>query len=392
MSYDFESLVNRTQAGSIKWNLMQEADPEVPAGIVPFSIGDMELRNPPELIEGLQQYLADNVLGYTGATRRDTQAVIDWFARRHSWEIEPDWLISVDGIVPALYQSVCAFSEPGDGVLYMPPVYRPFHDAIADNGRTPVAVPLQEGPNGYAMDFTALERAAADPRSKVLLFCSPHNPVSRIWRQEELERMGAICRDNGILVVSDEIHMDFAMPGHRHLVFSEIDPSFADNCIVCTAPSKTFNIAGLQASNLVVPNPDIRTRFAEAHRKTGRYSANQLGLAACRIVYERCEGWLDAVLRLIDDNGRMVRTFMNDFYPEVRVHNHEGTYFLWLDFRAWNKSPQELERFFTRGARLFLDEGYIFGSQGEGFERINLACPAWVLRDALERLQKAGRP
>lgn len=392
MPYDFDTLVDRTGTGSVKWNLMLEAVPDVPAGIVPLSIGDMEIKNPPELIEGLRQYIADAVLGYTEPTRQDTQAILDWFARRHSWEIEPEWLAGFDGIVPAMYQIVRAFSEPGDGVLFMPPVYRPFRDAIADNERTPVEVPLTEDADGYAMDFAALERAAAEPRNKILLFCSPHNPVSRVWRQEELERMGSICRDNGVLVVSDEIHMDFVMPGHRHLVFSEINPAFAANCIICTAPSKTFNMAGLQISNLVIPDATIRARFVEAYNRTGRFGVNQLGLAACRIAYERCEGWLDAVLRLIDDNARMVRTFMTDLYPEVRVHRHEGTYFQWLDFRAWKKPPEELERFFTREARLFLDEGYIFGKQGEGFERINLACPSWVLRDALERLQAAGRP
>lgn len=392
MAYDFETLIDRSRSGAVKYNLMRQVDPEAPAGIVPLSIGDMELPNPPELVSGLARYLAENVLGYTAPTAGDLKATTDWLERRHGWRVDRDWIVGVDGIVPALYAAVETFTEKRDGVIFMPPLYRPMRRAVIDLGRRPTPVPLLEGAEGYVMNFEALEKAAADPAAKLLLFCSPHNPVARVWRREELKRLGDICLKNGVLVVSDDIHMDFAMPGHRHLVLSEVDPAFRDRCVVCTSPSKTFNIAGLQVSNIVVPNPDLRRRFARALAMSGRHGPNQLGLAACRIVYEQCEGWLDAALELIRENGDMVRRFMARHYPEVRVHDHQGTYFIWLDFRAWELSPDDLRRFMTRAARLFLDEGHIFGKEGCGFERINLACPKWVLRDALERLLLAGRP
>lgn len=391
MKYDFNTLVDRTGSGSVKWDAMFAKDPEVPAGIVPLSIGDMELKNPPELTDGLKTYIDSAVLGYTSPTRRDKEAAVAWFSRRHGWEVDPDWLVGFDGVVPALYAAVAAFSEKGDGVIYMPPVYRPLYHAIHGSGRRDIAVPLLENAEGYVMDYGALEKAASMPDVKLLLFCSPHNPVGRVWRREELLRMGRICRKHGVIVVSDEIHMDFAMPGHSHQVYAAIDPDFRDHCIVCTAPSKTFNIAGLQVSNIVIPHSGLRERFSQVYGQTGRFGVNQLGLAACRIAYEQCEGWLDAALELIRANGEMVRAFMEKHYPEVRVFSHEGTYFLWLDFRKWGLSTADQERFMTRTARLFLDEGYVFGREGRGFERINLACPSWVLRDALERLLKAGR-
>lgn len=392
MKHDFETLTDRSRAGSVKWDLMLEKDPEVPAGIVPFSIGDMDLKTPSDVVDGLKRYLDASVLGYTNPTAADRRATVEWMRRRHDWTIDPDWIVHVDGIVPALYTAVREFAAEGEGVVYMPPVYRPLYHAIHDTGRRPVSVPLLLDDAGYAMNFDALERAAARPDVKLLLFCSPHNPVARVWRRDELERMGDICRRHGVLVVSDEIHMDFTMPGHKHRVFASLGDECKHNCIVCTAPSKTFNIAGLQVSGIVIPNESIRERFADAHRNTGRYDPNQLGLAACRIAYDRCGGWLDAVLGLIRENGIMVRGFMAEHYREIRVFPHEGTYFIWLDFRPWKQGTDDLERFMTRSARLFLDEGYVFGEEGWGFERINLACPRWVLRDALDRLLQAGRP
>ncbi|MCD8140546.1 MAG: pyridoxal phosphate-dependent aminotransferase [Planctomycetaceae bacterium] len=390
--YDFETLVDRSASGSVKWNLMRDADPDAPPGIVPLSIGDMELRTAPELLDGLKDYLDTTILGYTAPTAEDRRVVVDWFERRHGWAVDPDWLVGIDGVVPGLYLAVQALTKPDAGVIYMPPVYHPIYLAIHDSGRTPIAVPLVIHNGEYEMDFDALEAAMARPEVSIILFCSPHNPVSRIWRRDELTKLGELCQKHGVIMVSDEIHMDFAMPGHRHVVYSQIDPSFADHAVICTAPSKTFNIAGLQTSNLVISNHELRHRIVHTYRSTGRHGVNQLGLAACRLAYERCDDWLDAVTRLIYDNGLMLLEFMAENYPEVVVHDHQGTYFIWLDFRAWGKTPQELERFMVKGARLFLDEGYIFGTEGEGFERFNLACPSWVLRDALDRLLLAGRP
>ncbi|MCC8109341.1 MAG: pyridoxal phosphate-dependent aminotransferase [Planctomycetes bacterium] len=392
MPYDFETSVDRSDMGSEKWELMYATDPAVPPGIVPFSVGDMELKPPPELVDGLREFLDVAVLGYTSQTAADRRAAVDWFKRRHQWEVSPDSIVSVDGVVPALYLAVRTFTEPGEGVIYMPPVYHPIYRAIEVTGRQPVGVPLVVGENGYCIDFESFEEAASSPTVAMLLLCSPHNPVARVWTRDELREIGRICKKYEVMVVSDEIHFDFAMPGHVHTVFSEVDPAFRDMSIICTAPSKSFNIAGLQVSNLVIPNEKICRAFIAARHHEGREYANQVGLAACRIVYERCEAWLDEVVRLIHENGLLVRDFMAEHYPEVTVHRHEGTFFVWLDFRKWGKAPRDLARFMTMEARLFLDEGSIFGCDGDGFERINIACPRWVLRAGLERLLKAGRP
>ena len=391
MNYDFKTVVDRGDSGSIKWNLMREADPGVPKDIIPLSIGDMELKTPPEIVAGLKEYLDKTILGYTTPTEAYLQAVTGWFRLRHGWEVDSEWILGIDGVVPALYLAVSAFSQPGDGIVYMPPVYRPMYNAIADSGRQPVSVPLLLDADGYHIDFDGLDRALAESGAAMLLFCSPHNPVSRVWTREEMERLAAICLARDVLMVSDDIHMDFVMPGHRHVVYATLSDEAANRCIICTAPSKTFNIAGLQISNIVIPNPDLRRRFHEAHCATGRHGPNQLGLEACRIAYEQCGGWLDAALKLIQFNGETVRNVLREHFPEVRVFDHEGTYFQWLDFRRWEMPAKALEKHMVGKARLFLDEGPLFGPEGEGFERINLACPARVLEDALKRLLMAGR-
>lgn len=389
MRYDFETLVNRSAAGSEKWDLMRRTDPGVPADIVPLSVGDMELKTAPEIVEGLQDYIAANILGYTVPTPAYRQSVAGWLGRRHGWEPEAEWILPLDGVVPAIYTAIRAFTGEGDGVAIMSPVYYPFFDAIGDTRRTLVDVPLI-GKNGdYAIDFPAFADKAAKQKVKMLLLCSPHNPVGRVWTSDELLELGRICVGHGVLLVSDEIHMDFAMPGYRHRVFPSLTAQLADNCILCTAPSKTFNLAGLQTANIIIPNAKLRARFAAAHAAGGRYSANQLGLAACKIAYDAGAPWLDQAIELIHANFLAVRSFMAAHFPEVIASDLQGTFFMWLDFRAWGMDHVELEKFMIARARWFLDEGHIFGESGKGFERINLACPKFVVRDALGRLARA---
>ncbi|MCC8189676.1 MAG: pyridoxal phosphate-dependent aminotransferase [Planctomycetes bacterium] len=388
MGYDFTTLVDRSHTGSVKWDAMRQRDPQVPPGIVPLSVGDMEFKSPPELVTGLTEYLDRSVLGYTAPTEGYRQAVCDWFRRRHDWEIREEWLVTIDGVVPALYTAVTAFTAPGDGVIFFPPIYPPIFEAIHDTGRTPVPVPLRLDDDGYRMDVAAL--AAAAGAAKMVLLCSPHNPVGRVWRREELERLGAVCRQHDLLVVSDEIHMDFTTPGHRHTVYSAVDPAFADTAIICTAPSKTFNLAGLQTSNIVISDHRLRKRFRQELARSGRHGPNQLGLEACRLAYSRCEPWLEELLAVLETNTETVDRFLQEHFPTVRRHDREGTYFLWLDFRPWGLGDRELERFMVERARLFLNEGYTFGAGGSGFERINLACPTWVLTEAMNRLHHAA--
>ncbi len=388
-TYDFQTVTNRRGTGSEKWNLMLEKG-DVPDGIVPFSVGDMEIKTAPELVEGLKNYLDTSILGYTAPNDAYFRAVQSWFKRRHKWKIDRDWLVQFDGVVPALFNAVQAFTQPGDGVIVMPPVYYPFFRAANSGGRRAVEVPLLDTADGYQMDYAGLERAAKLPETKLCFLCSPHNPVGKVWREDELRRLGAICRDNGVIVISDEIHMDIVMPGYKHIVYSELGSDYAEHAVVCTAPSKTFNIAGLQCSNIVIPNPVLRKRYVDTYQATGREGVNLLGLTACRIAYEQCEDWFDGLLSVVHANAELVRAFMEETFFKIKVYELEGTYFIWLDFRAWGMGHEELEKFMTEKALFFLDEGYIFGTGGAGFERINLACPTLVLKKALERMRDAA--
>ncbi len=387
--YDFTTLVDRKELGSAKWNGMRDLNPNVPDGVIPFSVADMELLNPPEVIAGLREYLDEVILGYAAATPRYRRAVCGWMKRRHNWDIQPDWIVETSGVVPALFTAVGAFTEPGDGVILLTPVYYPFFMAVEKNGRTIVASDMAERDGRYYIDFEDLEKKAKDPKNKLILFCSPHNPVGRVWQRDEIERLGRICIDNGVRVVSDEIHFDLIMPGHRHTVYSTISQEFADTAVVCTAPSKTFNLAGMQTSNLIIKNPDLRKRFVDELGKTGFFTCNVLGYKACELAYEQGERWLEELLVLLDANRALAEAFLRDRIPGIRVFPLEGTYLQWWDCRALGMDHKALEQFMIHEALLFLDEGYIFGNTGEGFERINLACPTASLVEALERFHAA---
>lgn len=387
--YDFTSLVDRKEHGAAKWHGMRDLNPAVPDGIIPFSVADMELRNPPEIIDGLKRYLDEVILGYSVSTPAYHEAVCGWMKRRHNWEIQKEWIVECNGVVPALYTAVNAFTEPGDGVIMLTPVYYPFYMAVEKNGRKVVGSELIERDGRYYIDFDDLERKAKEPQNKLVFFCNPHNPVGRVWERDEIERFGKICIENGVQVLADEIHFDLIMPGRKHTVYSTVSPEFADTAIVCTAPSKTFNLAGMQTSNIVIKNKDIKKRFVEALARTGFFSLNTLGYKACEIAYTQCEKWLDELLVVLDRNRAAVEDYMKANIPQIKVFKLEGTYLQWWDCRGLGIGHKELEQFMINDALLFLDEGYIFGEKGEGFERINLACPTATLVQALDRLRDA---
>ncbi|WOC32621.1 MULTISPECIES: MalY/PatB family protein [Caproicibacterium] len=389
MRYDFSSKVERRNTGSYKWDEMYRKKPDVSPDTIPFSVADMELMNPPEIIMGLQSFLDSAVLGYTGMTPAYRQAVVSWMKRHHGWEPQESWMVTSPGVVPAFFNAVRAFTEPGDGVILMPPVYYPFLGAIEKNGRTAVENPLLLQGSRYTIDFADLERKARDPKNKLLLFCSPHNPVGRVWSKEELCRVAEICLANHVFVVSDEIHSDLLLPGVEHTVFATLSEEAAQNCIVCTAPSKTFNLAGMQTSNIFIPNAERRKRFEQEFAKAAMGGVGILGLKACQIAYTECDEWLRQLCELLQQNHELVRDFMAQNLPQVKVFPLEGTYLQWMDFRGLGMDYRELETFMQQKAEWFLDEGYVFGKEGRGFERLNLACPTAVLQEALERLLDA---
>ena len=386
MKYDFETLIPRKNMGSRKWNVMAQHNPNAAEDVIPLSVADMEFRNPPELAQGLKDYIDRSILGYTLPNDAFYQSVARWMKNRHQWDIKPEWLVQAPGVVNALFGIVKTFTEPGDGIIIMQPVYYPFSAAITQNGRELVNNALIYEDYAYRIDFDDLEKKAKDPKNKMLILCSPHNPIGRVWTREELEEVGRISIDNNVLVVSDEIHFDFILTGHKHTVFANISEEFAQHCIICTAPSKTFNIAGLKISNIVIPNDHLRKQLLEKNQRD--FASNALGIQACRICYDDCGAWKDEMLCMIEYNYQQVKKFVEEKLPQIKVIELQGTYLLWLDCTALGLSDEELEKL-TLGADLYLDEGYLFGPGGSGFERINLACPTRYLMAAMERFQKA---
>lgn len=384
--YDFTTVVDRGAFDSEKWALMRRANPAVPPGIPPFSVADLDLRNAPEIIEGLRDYLKDAVLGYTATPASYTQAVVGWMQRRHGWAIQPEWIVESPGVVPALFTAVRAFTAPGDAVIIQTPAYYPFYRAIERNHRRLVRNPLVLRDGQFHIDFEALEEQAANPHARLLLFCSPHNPTSRVWTRAELRRVADIVLRYGLILVSDEIHFDLVMPGYRHSVMATLGADIAARCLVCTAPSKTFNLAGLQASNIIIPDAGLRQRFSEESAITGYSTLNILAYKACELAYTQGEAWLGRLLELVRHNHVRVKRFMAEHLPQVTVFDLEGTYLQWLDFRALGKTPDELKHINERQALVFFNEGPRFGADGAGFERMNLATPTAAVDAALERL------
>ncbi|MGB3731534.1 MalY/PatB family protein [Microbacterium sp.] len=392
MSYDFETVVDRTGTGAAKWQHMLDAKPDVPAGISPFSVADIDLKLAPEIVEGLREHLEDVVLGYTVATDDYWEAVTGWFQDRHGWAVTREQITLAPGVVPAFNTAVRAVTAPGDGVIVQTPAYYPFFGAIEGNERVVVRNPLVLREGRWRIDLDDLAEKAADPRTTALLFCSPHNPTGRVWERDELNAVWRIARDNDLTVISDEIHFDLLMPGVQHTVFSTLNDDAAARTIVCTAPSKTFNLAGMATSNIVIPNEQLRENFRLEQGRTGFFTLNALGFQACRLAYSKAGAWLDGLIELVHGNHELVRSFFAERMPQVVVFDLEGTYLQWLDFRALGLSHEELKRINEQEALVYFDEGAMFGTEGEGFERMNLAAPRQTVLDALERLARAYAP
>jgi aminotransferase/cystathionine beta-lyase len=388
--YDFTTQIDRSGSGSDKWDSMRQINPALGKDIVPFSVADMEFKAAPEITRGLQDFLTDLILGYTGPTERYYNAVRLWMKDRHAWDIKDEWIVNTNGVVAGFFDAVKAFAAPGEGIIIMPPVYYPFFMAVERNNRRAVCNNLIIKNGRYEIDFDDLEEKARDPDNRVLLFCSPHNPVGRVWEIEELKKIGGICLRHGVTIVSDEIHFDLIMPGFTHTVFAALGEDFEQNMIVCTAPSKTFNLAGMRASNIIIPNKELRQKYLEEiSHNMGGPMLNILSYRACEIAYTQCRGWLEELIPVLDGNRKLVEEFISRRIPKIKVFPLEGTYLQWWDCRELGMDYRELEKFMTGEAQLFLDEGYIFGENGRGYERINLACPAAVLEEALERLERA---
>ncbi|UJF16111.1 pyridoxal phosphate-dependent aminotransferase [Jeotgalibaca sp. MA1X17-3] len=389
MKYDFTTRLSRKEMGAVKWEKMYECNPNVAEDVVPLSVADMELKNPPEVIEGLKDFLDETVLGYTGAYPAFEDAVVNWQKKRHQWDIQKEWIVHTQGVVAAFYAAIRAFTEKGDGVILFRPVYYPFGMAIEDNNRTEVNVPLRNENGSYTIDFEAFEEAAAKPENKMLIFCSPHNPVGRVWKKEELERLAEIAVKHNIFIVSDEIWYDFTMPEHPHTVMATVNEALNKQLIVCTSPSKTFNLAGMVISNIIIPNKNVREEFTKEILSVRGDMIGILGFKACELAYTQSEAWLDELLLLIQKNQQLVTTYFEEHFPQIKTYPSEGTFLQWVNFEALGMSNEEMEHFLQIEAEFFTDGGYIFGEEGKGYERINLALPTDCLHLQLKKLGTA---
>lgn len=382
-TYDFKTIIPRPDCGSFKWEEMRPY--QCPEDIIPFSVADMELRTMPEVTEGLKQFLDQNILGYTGPTKEYKKAVTDWMLRHHNWVADPDWIVTTPGVVQAFFTAVRTFTNPGDSVLLLTPVYYPMYFAIERNNRKIAASPLINTGGRYTIDFADFEAKAKLPETKLFLLCSPHNPTGRVWTKEELQELSRICLENNVFVCSDEIHNDLIFPGYTHTVFASLSKEAEQNCMVCTAPSKTFNLAGAQTSNIFLPNPEVRKQFTEELHRQGSSGCNILGLEACRLAYTHGDQWLAQLMTLLETNQQTIRSFFQEHYPMVTISPLEGTYLLWLDLRKLEPDAKKLAHLLREKGQLFFDDGYIFGDEGAGFERWNLACPTSYIEAALQR-------
>ncbi len=388
-AFDFDTLTNRDDFGCAKWARRTQA--EKAAGIVPLSIADMEFRCAPCVIEAVQRAAEHGVYGYTDPDEPYYTAVMDWMKKRHGWAIEKEWIVPENGVVPALSVAVRAFTEPGDRVLMQPPGYGPFTGAVKSNGREPVFSSLRLGEDGlYRMDLADLAQKASDSRVKLFLLCSPHNPVGRIWTPEELQAVADICCRNDVLVVSDEIHFDMELYG-KHIVFPLAAPGFQDQCMVLTAPSKTFNLAGLQLANSIISNPDLRARYSQRLYADGYGNIAYFGYHATIAAYREGEPWLNALLDYVRSNFDLMGRWFKENLPQVKLLPVQGTYLAWTDWRGFGMPDEALRAFVRKEAMLFVGEGIQFGLGGEGFMRFNLALPRAELEKALHRLLDAVR-
>ena len=390
MGYDFTTLVSRRNTGSTKWNAMYAYNPNVPEDVVPMSVADMELKNPPQIGRGLAEYLQTAILGYTDPTERFYDAVIRWQRRRNGWEIRPEWIVDYPGVVPAFFHLTKFLTQPGDGVILLTPVYYPFYEAVHNSGRTLTESPLLYRDGTYSIDFADLEAKAKEAKNKLLIFCSPHNPVGRLWTEEELRRVGRICLENGVRIISDEIHSDLILTRERrHVPMASLSEELAQITVTCAAPSKTFNLAGMITSYLVIPNQEIREVVLKGRRQEGTFHCNIAGYRALEIAYNQCEDWLEELLELLRANRDLVEKFMAEKIPQIRPVSLEATYLQWLDCSGLGMSGEELDRFMRDEAYWFTDPGAMFGAAAAQFQRINLACPTAVMQAALDRLYAA---
>ena len=389
MPINFDEIIDRKNTSCLKHDFAVERG--YPADILPFWVADMDFRAPAPVIDALKARAEHGIFGYTQVKDDYFAALQNWFRTRHDWTVERRDLILTPGVVFAIATAIRAFTKKGDAVLIQQPVYYPFANMIRQNERVIVDNPLRLIEGRYEIDFADFEQKIIEHRVKLFILCSPHNPVGRVWTRAELEQIAAVCLRHNVIVVADEIHEEFVRPDFRHVPFASLSEKAAAITVTCTSPSKTFNLAGLQISNIFIRNAQLRHRFKEELSCTGYDEPNTLGLTGAKAAYEHGAEWLTQLLTYIEENRACTKSFLAAHLPKVQIIESEGTYLLWLDFRAYGLSDEALNEKIIHEAHLWLDDGPIFGAGGSGFQRINIACPWSTLENGLEHLAKAFR-
>ena len=378
MKYDFDKTIDRRATNSYKWD-------SAPEGVLPMWVADMDFRTASAIIDALQKRVAHGIFGYTRVPDAYYDAVTSWFSRRHGWNIDREWIIYTSGVVPAVSAVIKALTVPGDKVIVQTPVYNCFFSSIRNNGCEIVSNPLRRTADTYEMDFDALERCAADPRAKVMLLCNPHNPAGRVWTPDELTRLGNICLRNGVTVVADEIHCELVYQGFKYTPFASLSDAFLHRSVTCVSPSKAFNIAGLQIANIVAFDNDLRSRIDKAININEVCDVNPFGVAATIAAYNEGEEWLNQLVDYLHGNYEAMAEFCRRELPEFPITRLEGTYLVWMDCSSLGMLSDALEHALLDDARLWLNAGTMYGAEGEGYIRWNIACPRSVMLDGLNR-------
>jgi cystathionine beta-lyase len=350
-------------------------------------VADMDFRSPPAVIEALVARAEHGIYGYSFPTGSYYEALQNWVARRHGWEVKPDWVLLTPGLLPALNMLVQTFVAPGEKVLIQPPVYYPFFWAVENNGAEIVSNSLINENGRYRMNLDDLAQKASDPAVKMIILCNPHNPVGRVWTPDELTQLGDICLENDVLVVSDEVHCDLIYSDYAFTSFAKLGDDFSQKSIICLAGSKTFNLAGLQTSSIIISDNELRERFAETIKRNGVFLANPFGIIATEAAYNHGEAWLAEVMAYVEDNYRFMKSYLAEHIPQLKINHPEGTYLVWVDCRELGMDPTARKELMMEQARVNLDEGGLFGPEGEGFERFNIACPRSTLKAVLDRIK-----
>ena len=385
MKYDFDEIIDRRGTNCVKWDRAENPD------VLPMWVADMDFRTAPAIIDALRRRMDHGIFGYTRVPQSYYEAVTGWFARRHGWNIDKDWIIYTSGVVPALSAIIKAMTVLGDKVLIQTPVYNCFFSSIRNNGCEIVESPLVYAGNTYSIDFEDLERKASDPKVKAMILCNPHNPAGRVWSRDELIRIGEICIRHDVVVIADEIHCELVMPGYEYTPFASISEEFSRHSVSCVSPSKAFNIAGLQIANIVCADAVRRAKIDRAININEVCDVNPFGIIALQAAYNEGAEWLGQLLEYIHGNYEYMRRFCEEHLPDFPITKLEGTYLVWMDCRKFGMTSAELEKVLIQDAKLWLNAGTMYGKDGEGFMRWNIACPRVSMIEGLQRFEKFAK-